>query len=295
MTAVVIGRTAPHASSDRLGVVLSSKDRGWSGLEAEFLCIPAGLTYVPGSSSHRLGIHFGRSVNADCRCEGRRHRRVQSHGDIGVVPAGLDGTWEDDAECSILRLHLSPALFRRIVMELGRNPDKVVFTHNLQLIDVRMEAVAWAIKAELEAGSPSDPLYAESLGVALAVRLVQAEPQSIGIGGGAPQTLSPRQRRLLIEFIEAHLNHPLSLIDLAGIAGLGVSHLKTLFRSTFSMPAHQYVVRRRVERARVLLLSSDMPISQIALEAGFSHQSHMARCMRRVLGVTPGTVARMQH
>ena len=84
-----------------------------------------------------------------------------------------------------------------------------------------------SIEAELEAGSSSDPLYVESLGVALAVR--------------------------------------------------------TLFRSTFSMPAHQYVVRRRVERARVLLLSSDMPISQIALEAGFSHQSHMPRCMRHVL------------
>jgi len=287
--------TAPRASSNRPNVVLSSKDRGWSGLEAEFLRIPAGMTYVPGSSLHRLGIHFGRSVNADCRCDGRRHRRVQSHGDIGVVPAGLDGTWEDDAECSILRLYLSPALFRRTVMELGRNPDKVVPTPNLQLRDARIEAIAWAIKAELEAGAPSDPLYAETLGVALAVRLVEAGPHSAGRNVGAPQTLSPRQRRLLVEFIEAHLDESLSLEALAEVASLGVSHLKTLFRSTFSMPAHQYVVRCRVERARVLLLSSDMPASQIALAAGFAHQSHMARCMRRVLGVTPGTIARMQH
>jgi len=287
--------TAPRASINHPDVILSSKDRGWSGLEVEFLRIPAGMTYVPGSSSHRLGIHFGRSVNADCRCDGRRHRRVQSHGDIGVVPAGLDGTWEDDAECSILRLYLSPALFRRTVMELGRNPDKVVPTLNLQLRDARIEAIAWAIKAELEADAPSDPLYAETLGVALAVRLVEAEPHSVGRDVGAPQTLSPRQRRQLVEFIETHLDEALSLEALAEVASLGVSHLKTLFRSTFSMPAHQYVIRRRVERARVLLLSSDMPASQIALAAGFAHQSHMARCMRRVLGVTPGTIARMQH
>jgi AraC-like DNA-binding protein len=54
------------------------------------------------------------------------------------------------------------------------------------------------------------------------------------------------------------------------------------------------VVRRRVERARSLLLSSGMPMSQIALEAGFAHQSHMAYWMRRVLGLTPGAIVRTQ-
>jgi len=62
MTAVVIGRAAPHASSDRLGVVLSSKDRGWSGLEAELLCIPAGLTYVPAQESP----HFWPQLPGSC-------------------------------------------------------------------------------------------------------------------------------------------------------------------------------------------------------------------------------------
>ncbi|KYF72421.1 hypothetical protein BE15_48030 [Sorangium cellulosum] len=54
---------------------------------------------------------------------------------------------------------------------------------------------------------------------------------------------------------------------------------------------HEYVVQRRVERARALLLRGDLPASQVAIEAGFAHQSHMARCMRRVLGVTPTALA----
>jgi AraC family transcriptional regulator len=56
------------------------------------------------------------------------------------------------------------------------------------------------------------------------------------------------------------------------------------------MPAHQYVVRRRVERAKMLLLQGRLAMSQVALESGFAHQSHMARCMRRVLGMTPADV-----
>jgi AraC family transcriptional regulator len=258
------------------------------------LRIPVGLTHVPGSSSHRLGIHFGRPVNADCRCDGRRHRRVQKHGDIDIVPAGLDGSWEDDADCSILRLRVSPALLRQAAQGLCQNPDSVAITPKFQLRDAQIEAIGCAIKAELEAEAPSDRLYAEALGLALAVRLLEIGDQPQRETIEVRQTLSPRRRRLLLEFIETHLDQSLSLSELAAIAGLSVSHLKTLFRNTFGKPAHQYIVRRRVGRAQALLLSSEIPMSQIALEAGFADQSHMANCMRRVLGLTPGAIAHMR-
>jgi len=274
--------------------LLTSEGRGWNGLEAEFLRIPRGLTVVPGGAPHRLGIHFGTAVNADCHCDGRRSRRIQKHGDIDIVPAGLDGSWEDDADCNILRLRLSPGLFRRAAADLGRDPARIMLRPAFQLRDARIEAIAWAIKADLEAEEPSDPLYAESLGMALAVHLLQRGEKPSHDGAALGQNLSPRQRRLLVEFVETHLDRPLSLADLARVAGLSISHLKTLFRNSFGLPVHQYVVRRRVECARRLLLSGDMPMSRIALEAGFSHQSHMANCMRRVLGTTPSEIARMR-
>jgi AraC family transcriptional regulator len=58
------------------------------------------------------------------------------------------------------------------------------------------------------------------------------------------------------------------------------------------MPVHQYVVQRRVERARTLLLQGRLSASQVALETGFAHQSHMAHWMNRLLGVTPRELAR---
>jgi AraC family transcriptional regulator len=53
---------------------------------------------------------------------------------------------------------------------------------------------------------------------------------------------------------------------------------------------HAYVMERRVERARALLLEHRMSISEVALETGFAHQSHLARWMRRLLGVSPSDV-----
>jgi AraC family transcriptional regulator len=219
---------------------------------------------------------------------------VQKHGDIDIVPAGLDGSWRDDADCTILRLRISPALLRQAAEGLCRNPDRIAIAPKFQLRDARIEAIGWALKAELEAETPSDRLYAESLGLALAVRLIEVGDPLRREPLDARPTLPPRRRRALVEFIEAHLDQSLSLSELAAIAGFSASHLKTLFRNSFGMPVHQYVVRRRVDRAQALLLSGEMPMSRIALEAGFADQSHMANCMRRVLGLTPGAVARMR-
>jgi len=98
--------------------------------------------------------------------------------------------------------------------------------------------------------------------------------------------------RILTEFIETHLDRKLHLADLATVAGVSVTRLKVLFRNSTGVPVHQYVVRRRVEFARALMTTSAMPASEIAVAAGFAHQSHMASTMRRMLGQTPRDIAR---
>ncbi|MBV8260851.1 MAG: helix-turn-helix transcriptional regulator, partial [Paraburkholderia sp.] len=89
-----------------------------------------------------------------------------------------------------------------------------------------------------------------------------------------------------------HLDERLTLEALAVLVDLSVPHFKALFRETLGMPVHQYVVRRRVERARVLLVEGRLSLSQVALEAGFAHQSHMAHWMTRLLGTTPLALAK---
>ena len=279
----------PRRAMREARVVLSSAGRGWRGLDAEFVHIPRGATHVPAAPTHRLGVHFGRAVNADCRCDGRRHRRVQAHGDIDIVPAGLDGLWEDDADCTILRLRVAPDLIASAAADLSAGAS---VAPRFQLRDLRIEAVAWAIKAELEAEAPSDRLYAESLGLALASRMLQAGESPRGDEIDRGRTLTPLQRRRIVDYVEARLDQSLSLADLASVAGFGVSQFKTLFRRSFGLPAHQYVLRRRVERARMLLVASDLPMSRIAAEVGFADQSHMTKHVQRLLGQTPRAIAR---
>lgn len=295
MSTVAPGPTAT-ASSSRAEpkVLLTSAGLSWRGLDADFVHIPRGMSHVPGSNVHRLGIHFGAPVNADCYCDGLRMRRVQRTGDIDILPAGVDGTWKDDADCHTLQLSLHPSLLLEVADELG-HATATDLKPRFQVRDPRIEAIGWAVKAALESPAESDTLYVDSLARALAVRLVET---TNGRSGSSPvkrrneSTLSTRQLRVLTEYIESNLNQKLRLADLARVSGIGVTGLKTMFRNSTGLPVHQYVIRRRVEYARALLATTAMPPAAIATAAGFSSQSHMTSTMRRMLGQTPGEIAR---
>jgi transcriptional regulator of acetoin/glycerol metabolism len=102
--------------------------------------------------------------------------------------------------------------------------------------------------------------------------------------GGLP----PGAMRRVREHVEAHLSESMDLAELATIAGLSLYHFARAFKQTAGVTPHHYLVHRRIERAQEMLARSGLPLSQIALAAGFSDQSHLARHFRQMLGMTPG-------
>jgi AraC family transcriptional regulator len=266
----------------------SSASLGWSGFGAQLLGISAGLHRIPALGLHRVGVHVGAPVRADCRCDGKRYVRIQAHGDADVIPAGLEGEWSDDASCTVLHIWMTDEFVRNTFDQLGLRASDAQLRHQYQIRDPRLQHLAWAMRAELEAEDASDPLYAESLCTAMVVRLagVAAFPDE------RRRTLMPRAAARVTDYIEAHLDERLTLTELAALVELSVPHFKVLFRETFGMPVHRYVVERRVERAKALLMQGRLSASQVALEVGFAHQSHMAHWMKRLLGVTPRDIVR---
>lgn len=99
--------------------------------------------------------------------------------------------------------------------------------------------------------------------------------------------LAPWQVRTVTRHIEAHLDQAIRNEDLATLVRLNPSHFGRAFRNSFGEPPHEYVMRRRVERAQRLMLSSDAPLSEIALDCGLADQAHLSRLFRRIVGETP--------
>src|SRR5262249_18724220 len=130
-------------------------------------------------------------------------------------------------------------------------------------------------------------VYLDSLAVSVAARLISFHSSLSKVPQAPSGRLSGRRLKDVLSYIEDNLNWNISLEDIPRSSGLSVSAFQTLFRCGVGIPAHQYLIRRRVDRAKSLLVEDKMTISQIAFETGFAHQSHLARHMQRLLGVSP--------
>ena len=272
---------------------LSSIPHHWvreSGLRLGLLFDEPGVVEIPGLRNTIVSVHIGPSVQVSCRRAGKRHRGTAVHGDIEIIPAGTPGLWEIAQKDSSLVLSVSPELLNTVAEQLGLDVRQIEITNRFQVRDAQLENIAWALKAEMECGYPCGRLYIDSLAVSVAARLVRCYSSLSMEPRKQNGRLSDRRLRQVLSYIEDNLSQEISLGDVAAVGGLSISHFKSLFRESVGLPVHQYVIRRRVECAKRLLGEGKLSISQIALEAGFAHQSHLARHMRRLLGVSPRTL-----
>lgn len=112
-------------------------------------------------------------------------------------------------------------------------------------------------------------------------------------GARTPETpertgeLAPWQVRKITAHIESNLGGPLKSGHLAALVRLSPAYFSRTFRNTFGCAPLEYVTRRRMERAQGLMLSTDLPLAQIALECGLADQAHFSRLFRKVVGECP--------
>ncbi len=95
------------------------------------------------------------------------------------------------------------------------------------------------------------------------------------------------QIKRIVAYINQHLSAPISAKELTDLAQLSASHFFRAFKTSLGMPPFAYIAGKRIERACELMLATEAPLSQIALECGMCDQSHFCRVFRQKLGVTP--------
>jgi AraC family transcriptional regulator len=118
----------------------------------------------------------------------------------------------------------------------------------------------------------------------------QIPPQLAQDSGLIPRGgLAPWQVCKVLTHIEAHLGAPITTAELANLARLSPFYFSRAFRRSFNDSPHAYLMRRRVERAQGLMLTTTTPLAQIAASCGLADQAHFTRLFRRFAGESPGT------
>ncbi|KQZ59682.1 AraC family transcriptional regulator [Lysobacter sp. Root559] len=254
--------------------------------------VPHGVFDSPVDGRHVLCLHLGEPVPVSYRMDGHQRQGVRLHGQFCVVPAGSSTRWVVSQPARSLLLRLTPTLLGETSQAMGLGTGGAMLAPSIHIRDPQIERIGWMMQAEDHDAYPGGRLFTDGLATALAARLLALQSRR-SLSADKPGRALPAWRlRRVQEYIEAHLDEPLSLAELAAVAGYSASHFKPLFKQAVGLPVHRYVLERRVERARSLLLQGEHSIGEIALAAGFSHASHMARCLRRVLGHSPSQLAR---
>jgi AraC family transcriptional regulator len=271
---------APTAASHRLG---------WTGLEAARFSDLADADFErPALTHHAIILFTGPPDELDLRYEDVKRRRPPPLGSVSVVPVGTPTRWRWRGTKSSFHVYLEPGLVERVAAEaFGLDPARGVLPPLDALGNPQLVTAMRAVDAELTAGGVGGSLAAESLANVLAVHLIRhlvAPGRAVGRDGSLPQG----KLRAVLEYIEEHLDAAPTLAAIAAVAGLNCYHFARQFKAATGLPPHQYVITRRIERAKHLLRAgSDLSLAEVAARAGFYDQSQFSHHFKRLLGVTP--------
>jgi AraC family transcriptional regulator len=186
-----------------------------------------------------------------------------------------------------LHIFLGAGLVARVAAEAFGLDPALLTIHAFDGLDLpQLRAAMCAVDAELTAGGVGGRLAAESLANVMAVHLIRHVLAPRSPGRGRDGTLPRARLRAVVEYIEDHLDTGPTLEQMAAVARLSAYHFARQFKRATGLPPHQYVIVRRVERARQLL-QQDLSLAEIAACAGFSDQSQFSHHFKRVVGVTP--------
>jgi AraC family transcriptional regulator len=237
-----------------------------------------------------------RSATNRCVHAGHRGGSVSlanRRGAMTVLPAGCGPAVRLTTPCEVTIYAFAPKVLKSVSEEVD-GPPHPELEYIAATRDTDLRALLELLDRELEAGGQSGKLYSDGLAFALLARaLALSGSRTRALSFGA-SPLDIRAQQRLFEFIEVNLHRNLDLEELASQVGYSRGHFLKMFRAATGTSPHQYLVQRRVERAKALLNAGKSTLTEIAMTCGFSSQSHFSAEFRRRVGISPARYRRVR-
>jgi AraC family transcriptional regulator len=274
-------------NSNQTSALVVKRKAAWNGIRLEHCKLRSGELPAHRHREHVVLI----SLTDGCKGElitssGIGVRGTQKRGNICVLPAGLEHQAALEGDSQHLALYLDPSLITKAASDTQLSGSFEI-AERYTRADKVISSVGMALLGELDTEGLSGRLYAESLANVLAVHLLRyyanATARPVTFTGG----LTANKLRQVTEFIGENYSQDLKLAEMAQVAGMSSFHFAREFKRTTGTTPHQYLIKLRVERAKALLAKNDLPLIEVGLRSGFSHQSHFTRLFRRFTGTTP--------
>jgi AraC family transcriptional regulator len=280
-------------SGNRL--IAHSQDAGWRSLHAAIL-EEAPFQAVERPIHHpSLIYHLSRPTQVTRKIAGAgRETALIGPRRICLTPGDATAQWQHAGHPEILQVYLRQSVYEAAVSEIyGCDSAGAELVPRFAILDPLLEQLAIAITNALRDGNGEDGLYIDTVAQMMAVHLARthsSRSRPVRILPAKP--LAGWKMRRVIDFIEDNLEGDLSLQAMAAEVDISPLYLARAFKAAVGQSPHQYVLARRIERAKELLRNTDLPVVDVALSSGFSSQSHLSHWFIRQIGVSPAMYRR---
>jgi AraC family transcriptional regulator len=236
---------------------------------------------------HHVFFNLSREARFHCRIADRFLFHHPRRGSLAICPAGSDYAADADRSAQMIFVAVEPGQLALAAAEGLALETQLI--DRMSGSDQALLDLARSLASESVTAHPNGPLYwngavSAFINGLLARHMAKFERR---VGGTLSKDVFLRVR----DYIEAHLDEPIEVSALAGIAGRSPFHFTRVFARAVGVSPHRYIVRLRLERAIALMREGRSGLADIAASTGFADQSHLSRWVRRVYGVSPKELA----
>lgn len=203
-------------------------------------------------------------------------------GGFDIVPQGSTYRSVEDASCFVVFGYSQAFLSRSVADE-----------ETVELLPGKIPKTHWGLNAAIaiqdffDNGQVGGAFYLESVVTSVLGQIIYRRSTLSQTFKRPPELLEPKVLKNALDYIRSNVSQSLSLSDIATVIGFSPYHFARAFKATTGISPYQYVLQCRVELAQQLLQDQKQSLAEVAIEAGFSNQSHMTTVFRRVLQTTP--------
>jgi AraC-like DNA-binding protein len=253
-------------------------------------------------ASSEQTLEFGAETTADCHVVKIVLRTMNIRFSVsgrtvqdGVTTAGMVHVTEPavPVRClfrgpyDVLHLHVPNTLIVECARDLPGHQVPALCSEAVPRKDIVVDSLARALLEANRVGGSFGQIYADCISMAIVARLLASASRVATSERSRGSKLAQWRLKRAIDYVEARLDEPVSLADVASSAGLTRMHFAAQFRAATGLRPHEYLLRRRIERAQELLVATGMPLVDVALSVGFQTQSHFTSVFKRYAGQPP--------
>ncbi len=267
--------------------LFSSHQTDWENIVLEYWSRVTQEIPTYSAKQHTVIIRIKNKGITERKLDGILQQENNQIGDIVFVPASIEhwANFKQDAE--VIILSLAPKALATLAYD-EIDPERVKLTPKFAHSDLTIEQIGRALLAELQADY-NCKLYAETLANAMFAHLLRKYSAHQKKIKEYKDGLSCYRLKQALNYIDSHFDdRSLKLSDIAREIHISPYYFCRLFKKSVGITPYKYIVQQRIKKAKLLLKKDrELSVADIAVDCGFSHQSHMTNCFRKVTKRTP--------